>query len=175
MKYVLTAAFFCIAFFDATSAMAAPAPAPSVEAQVGAYLRSEMRERRIPGLQLAVVKGGKIVMLKSYGLAELPHSVPVTNRSVFSINSATKSFTGVAIMQLVEQGQIDLDAPVSRYLDDLPAPWQGVTITQLLDHTSGIPDIINQQTSRLATAGGPDAAWAAGADDADGFRAGRAL
>lgn len=159
MKYVLTAAFFCIAFLDAKSAMAAPASAPSVEAQVGAYLQSEMRERRIPGLQLAVVKGGKIVMLKSYGLAELPHSVPVTNRSVFSINSATKSFTGVAIMQLVEQGKIDLDAPVSRYLDDLPAPWQGVTITQLLDHTSGIPDIINQQTSRLATAGGPDAAW----------------
>jgi CubicO group peptidase (beta-lactamase class C family) len=159
MKSVPTVAVFFIMLLGATGATAAPAAAPSIESQVGSYLQSEVRERRIPGLQLAVVKGGKIVMLKSYGLAELPHAIPVNNRSVFSINSATKSFTGVAIMQLVEQGKIDLAAPVSRYLDDLPAPWQGVTITQLLDHTSGIPDIINQQTSRLATAGGPDAAW----------------
>lgn len=157
MSFILTAIFFFIALLE--GAQAAPAAGPSAEEQAGRYLRSEMRERRIPGLQVAVVKGGKIIMLKSYGLAELPHSIPATNRSVFSINSATKSFTGVAIMQLVEQGKLDLAAPVSRYLSDLPAPWQGVTIAQLLDHTSGIPDIINQQTSRLATAGGPDAAW----------------
>lgn len=138
---------------------AATVRAQSAEAQVDRYVQSEMQERRIPGLQIAVVQGGKIVMLKSYGMAELPHSLPVTKRSVFSINSATKSFTAVAIMQLVEQGKVALDAPVSRYIRDLPAPWQGVTITQLLNHTSGIPDIIDQQTSRLVTAGGPDAAW----------------
>jgi len=133
--------------------------ASAVEGQVSRYLQNEMRERRIPGMQVAVVQGGKIVMLKSFGTAELPHSLPVTKRSVFSINSATKSFTGVAIMQLVEQGKVELDAPVSRYISDLPAPWQKVTITQLLNHTSGIPDIINQQTSRMVVAGGEDAAW----------------
>jgi len=148
-----------VAMLCGAGAGAAPVRAQSAEAQVDRYVQSEMRERRIPGLQIAVVQGGKIVMLKSYGMAELPHSLPVTKRSVFSINSATKSFTAVAIMQLVEQGKVALDAPVSRYISDLPAPWQGVTITQLLNHTSGIPDIIDQQTSRLVTAGGPDAAW----------------
>ncbi|MYN09844.1 serine hydrolase [Pseudoduganella aquatica] len=159
MKRVLTAVVFLIALLEGASAGAASGRGGSVEGQVDRYLQSEMRERRIPGLQLAVVKGGKIVMLKSFGLAELPHSLPVTKRSVFSINSATKSFTGVAILQLVEQGKLDLNAPVSRYLSDLPGPWQGVTITQLLNHTSGIPDIISQKTSRLATGDSPDAAW----------------
>lgn len=155
MKCLLTIAVFLVSLLAGAGATAAP----TLEAQIDRYLHSEMRERRIPGLQLAVVQRGKIVMLKSYGMAELPHAIPVTQRSVFSINSATKSFTGVAIMQLVEQGKLDLGAPVSRYLGDLPPPWQAVTITQLLNHTSGLPDIISQQTSRLATGGGPDAAW----------------
>lgn len=155
----VSVAVFVIASLGGAAAAGAAETGQSLEDQVSRYLQEQMRERRIPGLQLAVVKGGKIVMLKSFGLAELPHSIPVTSRSVFSINSATKSFTGVAIMQLVEQGKLDLAAPVSRYLSDLPVPWQAVTITQLLNHTSGLPDIISQQTSRLATGGGPDAAW----------------
>ncbi|MBV7538326.1 serine hydrolase [Duganella sp. sic0402] len=155
MKAVLTAAAFLVTLLSGATAAAAP----SVADEVQRYLQSEMRERRIPGLQLAVVQGGKIVMLKSYGTAELPHAIPVTQRSVFSINSATKSFTGVAIMQLAEQGKLDLAAPVSRYLKDLPTAWQAVTITQLLNHTSGLPDIIHQQTWQIASASNWDAAW----------------
>lgn len=132
---------------------------PSARDAVNNYIQNEMRELRIPGLQLAVVKDGRIVMLKSYGLAELPHAIPVATTSVFSINSATKSFTGVAIMQLVESGKLDLDAPLSRYLNDLPAAWQTVTITQLLNHTSGLPDIVRQQTWQVGSASNWDAAW----------------
>lgn len=123
------------------------------------YLQGEMQQRRIPGLQLAVVQAGKIVLLKSYGTAEIPNSVPVGNGSVFSINSATKTFTGVAAMQLVDAGKLDVAAPVSRYLADLPAPWRGVTITQLLDHTSGIPNIISDETSALVVPDDVEAAW----------------
>ena len=133
--------------------------APPVANDVRSYLQDEMRDRGIPGLQLAVVKGGKIAMLESYGLAELPHQIPVTRRSVFSINSATKSFTGVAIMQLAEQGKLDLSAPVSRYLEDLPAPWQAVTVTELLNHTSGLPDIVSQQSWQVGAASNWEAAW----------------
>lgn len=93
-KAVLIAAVLFFTILRGATAAAAPGKAQSVEDQVDRYLQSEMRERGIPGMQLAVVKRGKIVMLKSFGLAELPHSIPVTNRSVFSINSATKSFTG---------------------------------------------------------------------------------
>ncbi|WLT33446.1 serine hydrolase [Geothrix sp. PMB-07] len=131
-----------------------------VAKQVEAYLRSEMHERRIPGLQVAVVQHGKIVQLGAYGLANLQHQVAVTDHTVFSINSATKAFTGVAMMQLAEEGKVDLDAPVSRYLEGLPAPWQPVTLRQLLTHVSGIPNIVNQRTSNLTREGGDEAAWA---------------
>lgn len=94
-----------------------------------------MRERKIPGVQVAVVKEGKIVLSKSFGT--------VTNKTVFPIYSCTKAFTGVAIMQLVEEGKVELAAPVSRYLDGLPPVWQGITIRQLLTHVSGLPDILN--------------------------------
>lgn len=103
-------------------------------------IKREMRERKIPGLQVAVVSKGKIVLNKSYGIANVQDSVPVSNQSIFAINSCTKVFTAVAVMQLVEQGKIDLSKTVATYLDDLPAAWSTVTIKQLLTHTSGLPD-----------------------------------
>ncbi|HEX8246751.1 MAG TPA: serine hydrolase [Pyrinomonadaceae bacterium] len=107
-----------------------------------ALLRREMRERRIPGLQAAVVQRGKITLLESFGVADIQNSVPVTGKSVFAINSCTKAFTGVAIMQLVEEGKIELSAPVSRYLEGLPGAWQAVTVRQLLTHISGLPNLL---------------------------------
>ncbi len=152
----LRALGFCIAVLTTTLAGAA---APANEG-VMAFIQSEMKERQIPGLQIMVIKNGKTVLSKALGTASLQYGLPVTERSVFSINSATKSFTGVAIMQLAEQGKIDLRAPAARYLKDLPATWQSITVAQLLNHTSGLPDIIDPQTSNLLP-GGADAAWAA--------------
>ncbi|WP_425290757.1 serine hydrolase [Spirosoma linguale] len=106
------------------------------------FLRDQMGQLRIPGMQVAVVQRGHLVFSKSYGFANLQDSIPVTSKSVFAINSCTKAFTGVAIMQLVEEGKVDLGAPVSRYLDGLPATWQPITIRQLLTHVSGLPDIL---------------------------------
>lgn len=126
---------------------------------IGLFIQHEIKARKIPGLQLAIIKAGKIQMLRSYGIADIAHQVPVSNLSVFSINSATKSFTAVAIMQLHSQGKLDLSAPVSNYLSDLPLAWQGITLTQLLDHTSGLPNIIDQNTSALAFEGGVEQAW----------------
>ena len=116
--------------------------AQSPNKEVEKFLLREMKELRIPGLQIAVVQHGKIVMNKSYGLANIQDSVAVDHRSIFAINSCTKAFTGVAIMQLVEEGKVELSAPISRYVDDLPADWQKITIIQLLTHISGLPDIL---------------------------------
>ena len=148
------------------SAAARTAPdsqASTVEQGVAAFLQSEMQERQIPGLQIAVIHHGKVVLARNFGLASLQYGVPVVDASLFSINSATKAFTGVAIMQLVQQGKVELDAPISRYLPGLPQAWQAVTVTQLLNHTSGLPDVLNQVTGKLV---GPqpddnDAAWKA--------------
>jgi CubicO group peptidase (beta-lactamase class C family) len=147
-----------------TSANAAPAPHADTDARTGKavveFIQSEMRERQIPGLQIVVVQKQKIVLSKALGVASLQYGVPVSDASVFSINSATKSFTGVAVMQLVEQGKLELQAPAARYLPDLPADWQAVTVAQLLAHTSGLPDILDQRTSGLI-AGSPEASWKA--------------
>lgn len=129
---------FLISFFLFVLQISAAGQAANVEALV----RREMRERRIPGAQVAVVQTKRIVLLKSFGIADIQHSVPTTNQTTFPIYSCTKAFTGVAIMQLVEEGKVDLNAPVSSYLDGLPESWQPVTVRQLLTHVSGLPNIL---------------------------------
>jgi CubicO group peptidase (beta-lactamase class C family) len=120
-------------------------------------IQTIMKEQRIPGLQIAVVKDGRIVLSESYGLANVENNVPATRTIRFPLNSATKTFTGVAMMQLAEAGLVDLEAPLSRYLDDLPAAWRGILVRQLLGHTSGLPDIVDQQGS--IEGGSEAAAW----------------
>lgn len=115
-----------------------------------------MRFSRIPGLQVAVVKAGKIVLLRSYGTASVELSVPMTDQTVLSVNSITKAFTGVAAMKMVEAGKLDLGAPVSVYLDGLPEAWRAVTIRQLLSHMSGLPDVNRAPTVETDA----EAAWA---------------
>ncbi len=138
------------------------AAGPDLAAQgagVERFLKAEMRERRIPGLQVAVVRHGRIVFQAAYGAANVQYGVPVTDQTVFSINSATKAFTGVAMMQLVEAGKVELAAPVARYLSGLPASWQGVTIRQLLNHTSGLPDILDPSTGDVLAQVGDEPLW----------------
>ncbi|MET0655225.1 MAG: serine hydrolase domain-containing protein [Pseudoxanthomonas sp.] len=121
------------------------------------FIRKTMQEQRIPGLQIAIVKDGQVALSESYGMANVENRVPATRTTRFPLNSATKSFTGVAMMQLVEAGLADLDAPVSRYLDDLPQAWRAVRIRQLLAHTSGLPDLLDQQG--LVGGGSEAEAW----------------
>jgi CubicO group peptidase (beta-lactamase class C family) len=123
------------------------------------FIKNEMQKRNIPGLQLAIVKNGAIVKLGNYGLADLQNSIPVSENTVFIINSITKAFTGVAIMQLVEAGKLDLSLPASTYLKDLPDAWKTVTIQQLLSHTSGIPDIVDEETNIIVPES-EEASWA---------------
>ena len=130
---------------------------------IDGVVRREMQARSIPGLQVSLVRNGRIVFSKAYGVADLESRAPVTRDSVFTLNSSTKAFTGVAIMQLVQAGRVALDAPVSRYLDNLPPAWRGVTIGQLLTHVSGLPDILvqpkGQGTGSLVGDGSAASAW----------------
>lgn len=123
------------------------------------FLKMKMQERRIPGLQLAIVRNGAIIKTGNYGLANIQDSIAVDSRTLFTINSITKAFTGIAIMQLVEAGKLDLSSPVSSYLNHLPVSWQQVTIQQLLSHISGIPDIVDEEEATLISAYGLEASW----------------
>ena len=135
------------------------AQAQSRPDSVDVFLQDRMQQLHIPGLQVAVIQHGKVAKLASYGLANVENAVATTNESVFSINSMTKAFVGVAIMQLVEAGKLRIDDPLSRYFPALPSTWQQVTVQQALSNTSGLPNIIDPYEHILA--GGQEAAaWA---------------
>ena len=101
-----------------------------------------MARHRIPGLALAITHGDQVVHVRGYGEAQ--DGVPVTGQTQFRIASLSKSFTALAVLQLVEAGQIELDAPVARYLPGFalasPSAAARITVHQLLNHTSGLAD-----------------------------------
>jgi CubicO group peptidase (beta-lactamase class C family) len=112
------------------------------QAQIDAYIHTRMQAAHIPGLALGVVRGREVVYLKGYGIAG-PDGRSVTPQTPFILGSTSKSFTALAIMQLVEAGKIDLDAPVTTYL-----PWfrtadeaasTRITVRSLLHQDSGLP------------------------------------
>ena len=132
---------------------------PSFADDIDDFIQIEMKKRKIPGLQLAVVKDNEIIKTTSYGLANIQDAVPVDNDTLFSINSITKVFTGVAVMQLVEQGKLDLSTSISTYLPNLPPAWRDLNIKQLMSHTSGLPAILSNSVGGLISDQGPDASW----------------
>lgn len=156
--FALATAAAGLAAGTARAASANPDAGPAALADQ--VLRSEMKTRQIPGLQAAVVKDGKIVFQRALGISNLQYGVPVTDKTIFSINSCTKSFTGVSMMQLVEAGQVSLDAAVSTYLDDLPPAWRAITVRQLLSHVSGLPNAIDNASGEMV-AETEAALWAA--------------
>lgn len=95
----------------------------------------------LPGVAVLIMKDGKPLLRKAYGLANVELAVPATPEHVFRIGSTTKLFTATAIMLLVDEGKLALDAPIGRYLPDVPAHWDKVTVEHLLTHTSGIPNL----------------------------------
>ncbi len=112
-------------------------------AAIDAYVTEQMDDLDIPGMALGIVQDGQIVHLQGFGVADSSGRM-VTPQTPFYIGSVTKSFTALAVMQLVEAGKIDLDAPVQEYL-----PWfeladkeasAKITVRNLLNHTSGISE-----------------------------------
>lgn len=105
---------------------------------VDELVNRQLTQRHIPGMSIAVVKDGKVVTAKGYGLANVELDVPATENTVYQLASVTKQFTATAIMLLVQDGKLTLDDKLSAKLSDLPASWGEVTVRQLLTHTSGI-------------------------------------
>jgi len=123
-------------------AVAAPQPLGPDFGEWDTFVQSHMHDRGIPGVAVAVIDHGEVVHQAGFGAAD-PGGRAVTPQTLFRIGSNSKGFTALAIMQLVEQGRVSLDAPVQQYL-----PWfrltdadesARITVEQLLYHTSGIP------------------------------------
>jgi CubicO group peptidase (beta-lactamase class C family) len=123
--------------------VAAPAPQTAVDPKfeaLAALVQDKMREFRIPGVALGVFDGG-VTTLRAFGVTSVEDPLPVTEHTVFPIASISKTFTASAMMRLVEQGKVDLKAPVRRYLPDFRVQDENasrdVTIWNLLTHTPG--------------------------------------
>jgi CubicO group peptidase (beta-lactamase class C family)/D-alanyl-D-alanine dipeptidase len=104
-------------------------------------IEHEMADKQLPALSIALVDDQQIVWARGFGFARAADSVPATARTIYRVGSVSKLFTDLAVMQLVERGELDLDVPVSTYLHDFaPANDFGgdITLRQLMSHRAGL-------------------------------------
>jgi len=129
-----------------------PTDRAELEAFLEGIMASHMESYHIGGATLAVVKDGEIFFAKGYGYADVKEKKPViAAKTLFRPGSISKLFTWTAVMQLVEQGKIDLNADINIYLKDFKIPDtypEPITMTHLLTHTPGFEDVINEMAAR---------------------------
>lgn len=140
-----------IAFLAATLVLVA-ATAPTAVAQPTSGQPSADQTRRAdslfaefsrgdsPGLSVAVVRDGRVVFAKGYGLANLEHRIPITASTVFDVASVSKQVTGLAVAMLVQQGRVALSDDIRKYIPELQVMPKPITVDHLLHHTSGMRD-----------------------------------
>ncbi|HEY6436968.1 MAG TPA: serine hydrolase domain-containing protein, partial [Ignavibacteriaceae bacterium] len=101
-------------------------------------VRQMMENQKIVGLSLAVIKNGKPVVNKGYGLANVELNVPVTSETVIRLGSVSKQFFSTAIMKLMQDGKLSIEDSVHKFFPDAPDAWRPITIKNLMCHTSGL-------------------------------------
>ena len=131
--------------YEASGFAAAPAATldEATIAEIDAMVEETMARINLPGFALGVVKDGELAYAKGFGVTSLEGGAPVTSQTVFQWAETSMAPTAMAVMQLVEAGKIDLDAPVTDYVPYFTLQderYKEITVGQLLSHTSGIPD-----------------------------------
>jgi serine beta-lactamase-like protein LACTB len=101
-------------------------------------IQAEMQKNGVPGIAVAIAQRGQVVYAKGFGYADAENKVPFNPQTVSRIGSISKTFTALAVMQLVEQGKVKLDDEVQAYVPSFPRKSAPVTIRQLLGHQGGI-------------------------------------
>lgn len=101
-------------------------------------VQNMMKEQKIVGLSLAVIKNGQPLVNKGYGWANAEHQVPVTPETVIRLSSISKQFFTTAILKLQEEGKLSIDDPVHQFFPDAPETWRPIQVKHLMSHTSGL-------------------------------------
>ncbi|MFI5179818.1 MAG: serine hydrolase [Thermoanaerobaculia bacterium] len=129
--------------FLAPASLAAETPAADPLAGWDAFVNKALADWHVPGVAMAVVMDGKVLLVKGYGLRDRERKLPVTDRTLFAIGSTTKAFTTFVMGTLADEGKLDWDAPVSRYIPGFrlkdPFASERITPTDLVTHRSGLP------------------------------------
>ncbi|MCA1799641.1 MAG: beta-lactamase family protein [Xanthomonadaceae bacterium] len=137
----LIAAVLLFSFVSLSHAQ--PLDHAALEAYVDGMVQAKMEDDRIPGVVISVVHGGVLIFEKGYGFAREPERVPADPAtSLFRVASISKTFNATALMQLVEQGHVDLDADFTTYLPDIDfdLPRGTVRVRDLITHSAGFED-----------------------------------
>ncbi len=101
-----------------------------------------------PAVSVAMVRGRDTLVMRGWGLADREGVVPATDTTTYRIGSVSKQFTAVLVLRLLDQKRIALDDSIGRHVRDLPVAWRSITIRQLLNHTSGLPDVQDSEWRR---------------------------
>jgi CubicO group peptidase (beta-lactamase class C family) len=112
----------------------------AIPTKVDDYMKAEMQRQHIPGVSLAVVKDGQVILARGYGFANVEHQVPVKPETIFQSGSMGKQFTATAVMMLLEAGKLSLSDPITKFFSDAPDSWKNITVRHLLTHTAGTTD-----------------------------------
>jgi CubicO group peptidase (beta-lactamase class C family) len=138
MNNLIRVSSLIIIILSAFNFAALPQPVnPKVDA-----IFTEYNSALSPGCALGVVKDGKLIYSKGYGMADLEHDIPITASSVFYIASVSKQFVTMAVLLLEEQGKLGLDDEIQKYLPDFPRYESPLTIRHFIHHTSGVRDYL---------------------------------
>src|SRR5256885_10501584 len=129
---------FCLALSRPLVAQPAPSLSPAEVQRIDAAVEAWKSQRSAPALSLAIVVDNQLAFSKGYGLADLEKKIAARNDTVYRLASLTKSLTATAVMQLVEEGKLDLDAPIQKYCPIFPEKQWPVTPRHLLTHLAGI-------------------------------------
>lgn len=140
MKTLFVAANACLLMLSACVAQAAPV---GLQSRLDAQLEANARQYGIPAQSVLVMHNGEVIYRNQTGLADIESNRPSRPDDVYAAYSVSKLFVSTLILELVDQGRLDLAAPVGQYVSDLPTAWQSLRIDQLLNHASGLPDFFD--------------------------------
>ena len=138
--------FYLLACETSTTVIAQPVIEPhdryvEIAQRLEPWIAAEIEQKGIPALSIALVDDQTIVWARGFGFADPAKKVPATAETAYRVGSVSKLFTDLAVMQLVEQGKIDLDKPVSDYIPEFAPknPFKtAITLRQLMSHRSGL-------------------------------------
>ena len=125
-------------YFIVLTLFLAPLNTHAQQDNIDSFITTQMKQQGIIGLSVGIIKEGKIIKAKGYGLANIETNSPASEKTVYKMASVSKQFIATAIMQLVQEGKLKVTDPVSKFIKNAPAKWRSITIRHLLNHTSGV-------------------------------------